>query len=85
MGIIGWFIFGALAGWVAHLLVGGEGQGCFMNALIGVVGAFIGGVMMKFVTNEPWDFAFNFPSFIVAVVGAVVLLAITGFARRSRR
>jgi uncharacterized membrane protein YeaQ/YmgE (transglycosylase-associated protein family) len=85
MGILSWVIFGALAGWVASILMGNnERQGCLMNIIVGVVGAFIGGLAVELLTGNPISFAWNFRSFIVAVLGAIILLAITGWGRRRR-
>ncbi len=83
MGIIAWIVFGALAGWVASILVGNNArQGCLMNIIVGIIGAFIGGFVMQLVTGRGFNFEFNIASFIVAVIGAVVLLVITGAGRR---
>jgi uncharacterized membrane protein YeaQ/YmgE (transglycosylase-associated protein family) len=83
MGLITWIVFGALAGWVASMIAGSdERQGCFLNIVVGVVGAFIGGIIVGFVTGRGFSFGFNLPSFVVAVIGAIVLLLITGMARR---
>jgi uncharacterized membrane protein YeaQ/YmgE (transglycosylase-associated protein family) len=85
MGILAWVIFGALAGWAASMLAGtNERQGCLTNIVIGVVGAFVGGFVVELVTGNQFNFAFNFRSFIVAVLGAVALLALTGWGRRKR-
>jgi uncharacterized membrane protein YeaQ/YmgE (transglycosylase-associated protein family) len=84
MGLITWIIFGALAGWVASMIAGSdERQGCFLNIVVGVVGALIGGIIVEFVTGRGFSFGFNLSSFVVAVIGAIVLLLITGMARRS--
>ncbi|MCS7062195.1 MAG: GlsB/YeaQ/YmgE family stress response membrane protein [Anaerolineae bacterium] len=83
MGILAWIIFGALAGWVASIVVGNNArQGCLMNIIVGIIGAFIGGVLMQLVTGRGFDFGFDIASFVVAVIGAVLLLAITGAGRR---
>jgi uncharacterized membrane protein YeaQ/YmgE (transglycosylase-associated protein family) len=83
MGLITWIIFGALAGWVASMIAGtNQRQGCFLNIVVGVVGAFIGGLIMEFLTGSDFSFSFNLRSFGVAVVGAVLLLAITGMNRK---
>lgn len=83
MGIIAWIIFGGLAGWMASMVAGkNERQGCLLNIIVGVVGAFIGGLLMQFVTGHGFNFGFNLSSFIVAVLGAVILLAIAGRSRR---
>jgi len=83
MGLLSWVIFGALAGWVASILAGtNKRQGCLMNIAVGVAGAFLGGLLMEFLTGRGVRFDWNLRSFIVAVVGAVLLLAVTGMARR---
>ena len=83
MGLVTWIIFGALAGWVASMIAGtNQRQGCFLNIIVGVVGAFIGGLIMELLTGSDFSFGFNLRSFGVAVVGAVLLLAITGMNRR---
>ena len=85
MGWLAWIIFGALAGWVASMLMGTSGrQGCLMNVVVGVVGAFIGGLLVEVLTDRSVSFGWNLRSFGVAVIGAVVLLAITGWGRRRR-
>ncbi|GAB4343813.1 MAG: GlsB/YeaQ/YmgE family stress response membrane protein [Calditrichia bacterium] len=79
MGLISWIIFGALAGWVANMLIGGnERKGCIFNTLIGVLGALLGGFIVEFFTGEGISFGFTFKSFGVAILGAVLLLAIIG-------
>jgi uncharacterized membrane protein YeaQ/YmgE (transglycosylase-associated protein family) len=74
MNIIVWLIFGALAGWVASMLMGTDGrQGIIGNIIVGIVGAFIGGYAMQLIGKTGVD-GFNIKSFIVAVIGAVILL-----------
>ena len=83
MGLLSWIVFGALAGWVAGHIAGTHyRQGCLLNVVIGVVGAFIGGVLMQVLTGHSYWFGFNLRSFGVAVVGSVILLAIAGLARK---
>jgi uncharacterized membrane protein YeaQ/YmgE (transglycosylase-associated protein family) len=85
MGLIAWIIFGALAGWVASLIAGtNQRQGCLLNIVVGIVGAFIGGFLMDQIRGEPMDFGFNLGSFIVAVLGAVILLLIVNWLQRRR-
>ena len=84
MGLLSWIIFGALAGWVAGLIMGAR-QGCCLTVLVGVVGAFIGGLIMQFVTGMGFTFAWNLRSFLVAVVGSIVLLAIVLAVSGRRR
>jgi uncharacterized membrane protein YeaQ/YmgE (transglycosylase-associated protein family) len=85
MGLISWIVFGALAGWVASMLMGNSSrQGCLMNIIVGVLGAFLGGLLIEVLTNRSVGFGWNLRSFGVAVIGAVLLLAITGWGRRRR-
>ncbi|WP_020664415.1 GlsB/YeaQ/YmgE family stress response membrane protein [Amycolatopsis benzoatilytica] len=79
MGIILWIIFGALVGWLANLVVGGRErrrQGCLVSVLVGVVGAALGGFVYRLATGEQRNFEFDFPSFGVAILGAIALLAV---------
>ncbi|WP_409184698.1 GlsB/YeaQ/YmgE family stress response membrane protein [Amycolatopsis sp. VS8301801F10] len=79
MGIILWIVFGALVGWIANLVVGGrerQRQGCLVSVLVGVVGAALGGFIYRLATGEQQHFEFDFPSFGVAILGAIVLLLV---------
>ncbi len=83
MGILTWIIFGALAGGVAGMIAGSKRSGCLYNVIVGVVGAFLGGFIMQLVTGESFNFDFSWNSFIVAVVGAIILLVVTGATKRK--
>ena len=86
MGLLSWIIFGALAGWVASMLMGTNArQGCLLNIIVGVVGAFLGGVNIRLLTHNRIEFGWDLESFAVAVIGAVILLAITGWGQRRQR
>lgn len=83
MGLIAWIIFGALAGWVASMITGtNDRQGCLLDIVVGVVGAFIGGFLVELLSGGEFDIAFNITSFIVAVIGAIVLLTLVSALRR---
>ncbi|WP_298179771.1 GlsB/YeaQ/YmgE family stress response membrane protein [Saccharomonospora sp.] len=87
MGFFSWIVFGALAGWAANLIVGGRQrrrQGCLVSVLVGVVGATLGGFVYQLATGEEKTFEFDFPSFGVAVLGAVLLLAVVRLVERHR-
>ena len=82
MGWLAWVIFGALAGWVASMVAGtNQRQGCIVDIIVGIVGALIGGFLVQFLTGRPFDVGFNPVSFIVAVIGAIILLALVKFVR----
>ena len=75
MNVILWIIFGAIAGWLASVIMRSDSQqGILMDIVLGIVGAVVGGFVMN-VFGEPGVSGFNLYSFIVAVVGAVVLIA----------
>lgn len=76
MGIIAWIILGGLAGWIASMIMKtNEEQGVFMNIVVGVVGALVGGFIVQLFGGEGVS-SFNLYSLLVATFGAVVLLAI---------
>lgn len=80
---IAWIIFGALAGWIASLIMGtNEKQGALGNIIVGILGAFIGGFIIRSVTGNEVD-GFNLTSLIVAIFGAIVLLAVVKLFRRG--
>lgn len=76
MNIIVWLIFGALAGWVASMIMNTNArQGLIANIIVGILGALIGGYIMQAIGKTGVD-GLNIKSFIVAIIGAVVLLAV---------
>jgi uncharacterized membrane protein YeaQ/YmgE (transglycosylase-associated protein family) len=81
MGIILWIIFGALAGWIASMIMGG-GDGLLMDIVIGIVGAILGGWIMS-LFGQGGVSGFNIYSFLVAIFGAIVLLVIVKALRRT--
>lgn len=77
MNFLVWIIFGGLAGWVATILTGDEPRfGIIGNILIGIIGAYLGGWLSNKLMGGPGVTGFNVRSFIVSVVGAVVLLLV---------
>lgn len=84
MGILSWIIFGGLAGWVASIIMKkNASMGIFANIIVGVIGAFLGGYIMSLLGG--WGVTgFNIKSFIVAVLGSVVLLAIINLLSKGR-
>ncbi|MBE0681466.1 MAG: GlsB/YeaQ/YmgE family stress response membrane protein [Anaerolineales bacterium] len=82
MNILAWIIFGALAGWIASIIMKKNKQmGAIANIVVGIIGAFLGGAIMNFLGYEGIT-GFDLWSFLVAVIGAVVLLFIVGLIRR---
>ncbi|PIR86292.1 GlsB/YeaQ/YmgE family stress response membrane protein [Candidatus Kaiserbacteria bacterium CG10_big_fil_rev_8_21_14_0_10_43_70] len=74
MEIIVWIIFGGLVGWIASMIMKTDGQqGIVVNIIVGIVGAIIGGWIMS-LFGESGVTGFNVYSFIVALLGASVLI-----------
>ena len=78
-----WIIFGALAGWIASMIMGANKQmGALANIVVGIIGAFLGGWIMSLFGAQGVT-GFNLPSILIAIGGAVVLLFIVGLVRRT--
>jgi uncharacterized membrane protein YeaQ/YmgE (transglycosylase-associated protein family) len=74
MGILTWIIFGALAGWIASMIMGtNEQQGAVGNIVVGILGAVLGGFVMSLFGSAGVS-AFSIRSLLVAILGAVILL-----------
>jgi len=82
MGILLWIVFGALVGWIASLIMNTDGQqGAVLNIIVGIIGAVVGGWVMS-TMGESGVSGFNLYSFLVALVGAVLLIAVVKAVRR---
>ncbi|MDX3900996.1 MAG: GlsB/YeaQ/YmgE family stress response membrane protein [Sphingobium sp.] len=82
MGIILWLIVGGVIGWLASLIMRTDAQqGILLNIVVGIVGAFIGGLI--FSGGSINNAGLTVTSFLVSLVGAVVLLAIVNLVRRG--
>lgn len=80
-GIIAWLIIGAIAGWLAGLLVKGGGFGLLGDIAIGILGAFIGGWLIGLLHIS---IGFGFiDSIITATLGAVVLLLLVRLIKKA--
>ncbi|MET0241398.1 MAG: GlsB/YeaQ/YmgE family stress response membrane protein [Sphingobium sp.] len=82
MGLILWLIIGGVIGWLASIIMRTDAQqGIFLNIVVGIVGAFLGGLIFSggSINNAP----LNLTSFLVSLLGAVVLLGIVNLVRRG--
>lgn len=80
MGIILWIIFGGLVGWIASMFMESDG-GLIWDVAVGIIGAVIGGFIMGLLGQSGVE-GFNLYSFLVALLGACVLIAIVRAIRR---
>ena len=81
MSVLGWIFFGLVTGFIASHIVNRQGEGCFINIALGLVGALVGGFIFSHIGGQNIT-GFNLYSMLVAIVGAIVVLfiyhAITG-------
>lgn len=83
MNILLWIIFGALAGWIASLIMGtDESMGALSNIIVGIVGALLGGFVFG-LFGASGVTGFNVWSLVVAVLGSIVLLWLIQLFRRT--
>lgn len=76
LNIILWILFGALAGWIASIVMHTNAEeGAFANIVTGIVGALIGGWIARSLFGIAVS-AFSLGGLIVAIIGAIILVAI---------
>jgi uncharacterized membrane protein YeaQ/YmgE (transglycosylase-associated protein family) len=75
MGIIAWIVFGAIAGFIANMIMGTR-EGLIMMIVLGIVGAVVGGFLGGTVLHVADVTGFNPESMVVAVIGAVIVIAV---------
>jgi uncharacterized membrane protein YeaQ/YmgE (transglycosylase-associated protein family) len=82
VGIIVWLIIGGIVGWLASLVMRTDAQqGILMNIVVGIVGAFIAGLIFNGgnINSDPMDIT----NILVSLVGAVILLGVVNLVRRG--
>ena len=82
MSIIVWIIIGGLAGWVAGMIMKEQGS-LVKNIIVGIVGALIGGFIMSFFGAAGFT-GFNLWSFLVALIGSIILIAVINLLTGKR-
>ena len=87
--IIAWIVLGAIAGYIAGLLVrGDERWGVIGHIVLGIVGAFVGGFLAQALNLDPGAAAggdvVNVYSIVVAVIGAVIAVVVVNMLTRRR-
>jgi uncharacterized membrane protein YeaQ/YmgE (transglycosylase-associated protein family) len=78
--ILGWIVIGAIAGWLAGVLVKGYGFGLIGNIVVGILGAGIAGLLAPRLGLQTESFGGNI---IASLLGALVLLLLVGLIRRT--
>ena len=86
MGIIGWIVLGLLAGAIAKAIMPGtQGGGWLATLVLGVVGDLLGGFIGSAIFNIGLDTFWSLQTWIVAILGALLVLVIWGFVTKNRR
>ena len=75
MSIIGWIFLGLIAGFIASKIVNKSGEGFFLDIVLGIVGAIVGGFIFSAV-GAGGVTGFNLYSMVVAIIGAVIVLVL---------
>ncbi|WP_085317082.1 GlsB/YeaQ/YmgE family stress response membrane protein [Derxia lacustris] len=86
MGFIAWIIVGGVLGWIASLIMRTDAQqGIFLNIIVGIIGALLGGWLLSPMLGAGTINAgdFSLASLVVSLLGAVILLAIINLFRRG--
>jgi uncharacterized membrane protein YeaQ/YmgE (transglycosylase-associated protein family) len=85
MGIIAWVVLGLLAGMVAKAIMPGRDPGgLIVTAVIGIAGAVIGGLIAEWAGFEGLSSFFELRTWVIAVLGALLLLALYRAGTRGR-
>jgi uncharacterized membrane protein YeaQ/YmgE (transglycosylase-associated protein family) len=84
VGIIAWIILGAIAGFIANMIMGSR-EGVIGTILLGIVGAVIGGYLAGTVLGVADVTGINIESIVVAVIGAVLVVAVWRAVSGRRR
>ena len=75
MSIIGWIFLGLISGFIASKVVNRSGSGIVLDIVLGIVGAFVGGIIFTAIGGHGVT-GFNIYSMVVSVIGAIVVLVI---------
>lgn len=86
MNFIIWLIIGGVVGWLASLVMKTDAnQGIFLNIIVGIVGAFLGGLLISpLIGVGTINQGISIASIGVSLLGAIILLAIINLVRRGR-
>jgi uncharacterized membrane protein YeaQ/YmgE (transglycosylase-associated protein family) len=86
MGILVWLIVGGVVGWLASIIMRTDGQqGILLNVVVGIVGALLAGfVVSPMLGIGTINQGITLATFLVSLVGAIILLAIVNLFRRGR-
>ena len=84
MGILSWIILGLIAGFIGSKIVNRQGQGFWLDMVLGIIGALVGGFLFD-LFGASGITGLNIYSMVVAVVGSVVVLVVYNAVMGARR
>jgi uncharacterized membrane protein YeaQ/YmgE (transglycosylase-associated protein family) len=85
MGIFSWIVVGLIAGLLAKWIMRGDQKaGFFVTTALGIVGGLVGGAVMSLIGKETMT-DFNLTSLLVATFGAILVIVVYGFVRKSMK
>ena len=83
MGILSWIVLGAIAGFLANMVVGGR-EGLIGTIILGIIGAVVGGYLARAMLHMGGVTGVNIASIVIAVVGAIIVLFVWRALTRNR-
>lgn len=84
MGFIAWLVVGAIAGFLANMIMGSR-EGLVMMVVLGIVGGLVGGFIATSVLKIGSMNGINIESVVIATIGAVLVIAVFGMLQGNRR
>ena len=81
MSILAWIVLGLIAGFIGSKIVNKSGEGFFLDIILGIVGAVVGGYLFSIFGGHGVT-GLNLYSFVVAVIGAILVLVVYHAIRR---
>lgn len=87
MNFVIWLLVGGIIGWIASKVMNTDAQqGVILNVVVGIIGAFLGGMLISPLVGVPTinQNAFSIGAMAVSLVGAIILLAIVNLFRRGK-
>ena len=82
MSFLAWIVLGLIAGFIASKIVNQQGEGVFLDIVLGIVGSIVGGLVFRFFGAAGVS-GVNLYSLIVAVIGAIITLLLYHAVRRT--
>ena len=81
MSILAWIVLGLISGFIASKIVNKTGEGILLDIVLGIIGAVVGGWLFSLIGHTGVT-GLNLYSFLVAIIGAIVVLVIYHAIRR---